>query len=179
MTEEELIYGCIREDKAAQYALYKQYAGKMLVVCLRYARNRMEAEDILQEGFIKVFDNMSKFRGEGSFEGWIRRIMVNSAIKLYRKSSYKNEQAIDEDHDFHEDSTIMEKLSEKELLGMIETLPDGYKLVFNLFAIEGFSHAEIAKTLGYNEATSRSQLAKARKWLQKKVSVSQKVVYEK
>ena len=180
MTEEELIHGCIKEDKASQYALYKQYAGKMLAVCMRYSRSRMEAEDILQEGFVKVFDNISRFRGNGSFEGWIRRIMVNTALKLYRKNCFKNEQVgIDDGYDKPEDAMVVDRMSEKELLRMVETLPDGYKIVFNLYAIEGFSHAEIAETLHVNEGTSRSQLAKARKWLQKQVTVSQQVAYER
>lgn len=180
MTEEQLINGCIREDKAAQYALYKAYAGKMLAVCKRYARTDLEAEDILQEGFIKVFDNVSRFRGNGSFEGWIRRIMVNTALKLYRKSSFKNEViGIEDDYDQAEEATVIDKISSAELMKLVGGLPEGYKVVFNLFAIEGFSHAEIAETLGVNEGTSRSQLAKARRWLQKKIQESQEVVYER
>lgn len=180
MSEEELINGCIREDKASQYALYQQYAGKMLAVCKRYARTDLEAEDILQEGLIKVFDNISKFRGNGSFEGWIRRIMVNTALKMYRKNSFKNEViGIAEDYDQVSDSTVMAKMSRDELLKMVQGLPEGYRVVFNLYAIEGFSHAEIAETLGVNEGTSRSQLAKARKWLQKKIQESQEIIYER
>ncbi len=180
MSEEELINGCIQEDRASQYALYKTYAGKMLAVCHRYARTDLEAEDILQEGFIKVFDNISKFRGNGSFEGWIRRIMVNTALKMYRKSSFKNETiGIAEDYDMPEDATVLEKISQGELMKMVQGLPEGYRIVFNLYAIEGFSHAEIAETLGVNEGTSRSQLAKARKWLQKKVNDSQTIAYER
>ncbi|MDX5470032.1 MAG: RNA polymerase sigma factor [Bacteroidota bacterium] len=152
----------------------------MLAVCRRYARTDLEAEDILQEGFIKVFDNVSKFRGNGSFEGWIRRIMVNTALKLYRKNSFKNEViGIDEGYDMPQDATILEKLSQGELMKMVQGLPEGYQVVFNLYAIEGFSHAEIADTLGVNEGTSRSQLAKARKWLQKKVIESQNIEYER
>lgn len=180
MSEEELINGCIREDRASQYALYKTYAGKMLAVCRRYARTDLEAEDILQEGFIKVFDNISKFRGNGSFEGWIRRIMVNTALKLYRKSSFKNEViGIADDYDQPEEASVLEKISQNEMMKMVGGLPEGYRIVFNLYAIEGFSHSEIADTLGVNEGTSRSQLAKARKWLQKKIHDSQTVVYER
>lgn len=180
MSEEELINGCVREDRASQYALYKTYAGKMLAVCRRYARTDLEAEDILQEGFIKVFDNVSKFRHNGSFEGWIRRIMVNTALKLYRKNSFKNEViGIDDNYDMPQDATVLEKMSQAELMKMVQGLPEGYGIVFNLYAIEGFSHAEIADTLGVNEGTSRSQLAKARKWLQKKVIDSQKIEYER
>ncbi len=180
MSEEEIINGCIREDKACQYALYKAFAGKMLAVCKRYGRTDLEAEDILQEGFIKVYDNISKFRGNGSFEGWVRRIMVNTALKMYRKNSFKNEViGIAEDYDEPTDAHVLEKMSSAEMMKMVDGLPDGYKVVFNLYAIEGFSHAEIADTLGVNEGTSRSQLAKARKWLQKKIQESQVEVYER
>ena len=177
MGEEELIKGCINEDKACQYELYKLYAGKMMVVCLRYARNTQEAEDILQEGFVKVYDNISRFRFTGSFEGWIRRIMVNTALKNFRRSSFKNEQVgIAEDYDMPEEAHIIDRLGEKDLLGMIESLPEGYRVVFNLYAIEGFSHKEIADLLGINEGTSRSQLVKARKLLQKKIYMRETVM---
>lgn len=170
MTEEELIKGCIREDRTCQQKLYKTYAGKMLVVCLRYCRSRQEAEDILQDGFIRVFDNIKKFSFNGSFEGWVRRIMINCALRNYRKSSYQKEQiGIADDYDIPEDTGVYDKLSEKELMVMINDLPEGYKMVFNLYAIEGYSHKEIADTLGINEGTSRSQLNKARKQLQKKL----------
>src|SRR5215212_23371 len=139
MIEEELIKGCIREDRTCQQKLYKTYAGKMLAVCLRYTRSRQEAEDVLQDGFIRVFDNVKKFNFNGSFEGWIRRIMVNCALRNFRKSSYQKEQiGIADDYDMGSDSGIHDKLSEKELIGLINELPEGYKMVFNLYAIEGF-----------------------------------------
>jgi RNA polymerase sigma factor (sigma-70 family) len=170
MTEEELIYGCIREDRTCQQKLYKTYAGKMLVVCMRYCRSRQEAEDILQDGFIRVFDNIKKFTFSGSFEGWVRRIMINCALRNYRKSSYQKEQiGIADDYDIPTDATVYDKLSEMELLELISELPEGYKMVFNLYAIEGYSHKEIADTMGINEGTSRSQLNKARKHLQKRL----------
>ncbi len=170
MTEEELIKGCIREEKSYQQRLYKTYAGKMLVVCMRYTRNRQEAEDILQDGFIRIFDNIKKFAFNGSFEGWVRRIMINCALRNFRKSSYQREQiGIAEDYDIPTDAKIYDKLSEQELLKMIDELPQGYKMVFNLYAIEGYSHKEIANMMEMNEGTSRSQLNKARKHLQKKL----------
>lgn len=170
MTEEELIKGCIREERSCQQKLYKTYAGKMLVVCMRYTRNRQEAEDVLQDGFIRVFDNIKKFAFNGSFEGWVRRIMINCALRNFRKSSYQKEQiGIAEDYDIPSDTTIYDKLSEQELLKIIDDLPEGYKMVFNLYAIEGFSHKEIADMMDINEGTSRSQLNKARKYLQKKL----------
>lgn len=172
MSDEELIKGCIREDRSCQYQLYKKFAGKMMAVCSRYARTQLEAEDFLQEGFIRVFDNLEKFKFNGSFEGWVRRIMVNTALKNYRKLSFQNEQiGIDDSYDAMDyDATVYDKMEEKELMNIIEQMPEGYKVVFNLFAIEGYSHKEIADSLGVNEGTSRSQLNKARKWLQKKMA---------
>ncbi|MGB0838692.1 MAG: RNA polymerase sigma factor [Chitinophagales bacterium] len=168
MSEKELIQGCIRENRTYQRALYQRYAGKMMTVCLRYARHRLEAEDILQDGFIKVFDNMHKFQFKGSFEGWVRRIMINTALKNYRKSSFQKERIGLEDYEFDSaDPKVLNYLSEQEILKAISKLPDGYKIVFNLYVIEGYSHDEIAKTLGIKASTSRSQLVKARRMLQK------------
>lgn len=180
MTDEELIKRCLAQDKEAQRALYKQYAGKMLAVCKRYARNDLEAEDMLQEGFIRVYGKLDGFKGNGSFEGWIRRIMVNTALKAYSKSSFKNEViGIDDQYEMSEEAVVVGKLSTKELMKLIQSLPEGYRIVFNLFAIEGYSHAEIAEQLGINEGTSRSQLNKARRWLQERLTSTQKIVYER
>lgn len=137
---------------------------------MRYARSRQEAEDFLQDGFIKVFDNIKKFNYSGSFEGWVRRIMVNSALKNYRKASFHNEIMPEEEIEMGFDQGIVNKISEKELLELISKLPDGYRMVFNLFAIEGYEHKEIAEMMGINEGTSRSQLNKARHWLQKELA---------
>ena len=173
MTEMELIKGCIQEKKACQRELFARFSGKMMSVCMRYARNRAEAEDILQEGFIRVFDNISKFRFQGSFEGWVRRIMVNSALKFYSKKAFKQEfPGIESYHEQSTDPVIYSQLSEQELLNMVAELPDGYRLVFNLYIIEGYSHKEIGKMLKIGESTSRSQLTKARKMLQQKVLAS-------
>jgi RNA polymerase sigma factor (sigma-70 family) len=179
LTEEELIRGCTLEYKAYQKALYDKYAGRMLAVCIRYARDRAEAEDILQDGFIKIFDNISSFKGEGSFEGWIRRIIVNTALNQYRKNSSRNEVYEYEMQDFdatHDEMNAMSKLSEKELLRIIAELPDGYRLVFNLYAIEGYSHKEISEMLLIKESTSRSQLVKARQVLQQKINQIQTIL---
>lgn len=152
------------------------YAGKMLAVCLRYTRHRMEAEDILQDAFIKVFDNVSKFGFKGSFEGWVRRIVINTALKKHSKKSYKNEQiGIEHYPDLPIEPSIYSHLEEEELLKLIAKLPDGYRVVFNLYAIEGYSHKEIAEMLDIQESTSRSQLVKARKWLQTQIVELQKV----
>jgi RNA polymerase sigma-70 factor (ECF subfamily) len=171
MTEKEIIKGCLKDKEASQRALYDRYAGKMYMICLRYAKSREEAEDILQEGFVAIFDNIKKFRSEGSFEGWMRRIMVNTALKTYHKQRFHNEQLELSDYDTHfEDPQAVAMLSTKELLELISALPDGYRLVFNLYAIEGYSHKEIADKLGISESTSRSQLLKARKMLQRRIN---------
>lgn len=168
MDENKLIQACIREDKAAQKQLYDLFAAKMYFVCLRYARHELEAQDMLQDGFIKVFDNLAQFKSNGSFEGWVRRIMVNASLNYCRKSSFKNEQIGIEDYqDKVVDSKAISRMSEKELLALIQRLPNGYRMVFNLYVIEGYSHKEIGEMLDISESTSRSQLAKSRKWMQK------------
>jgi len=170
MSDQRLIKGCINENRNSQKELYAKYAGKMMTVCYRYARDMEEAKDILQEGFVKVFDNISKFRQEGSLEGWIRKIMVNTALKYYRRISYKMESTgIEHCKEGGAEPEIYSYLSEQDILNLIMELPLGYRVVFNLFVIEGFSHAEIAKKLTISAGTSRSQLVKARKLLQKKV----------
>jgi RNA polymerase sigma-70 factor (ECF subfamily) len=175
MDEKKLIQACIDENRSSQKALYERFSAKMYYVCLRYARHELEAQDMLQDGFIKVFDNISKFKHNGSFEGWIRRIMVNTSLNYCRKSSFKNEQIGIEDYqDKVVDSKAVSNLSEQELLKLIQTLPDGYRMVFNLYVIEGYSHKEIGELLNTTESTSRSQLAKARKWMQK-VLTEQKI----
>jgi RNA polymerase sigma-70 factor (ECF subfamily) len=170
VTETELIQGCIRKDRQSQKALFKLFAPKMLSVCRRYARHHMEAEDILQDGFIKVFSNIESFKFNGSFEGWVRRIMVNTALKLVSKSAFKKETiGVEEYQDNHTDAEIFAKLSADDILNLVEQLPDGYRVVFNLYVIEGFSHRDIAEELQIEESTSRSQLVKARRILQKKI----------
>lgn len=139
----------------------------MYALCLRYARNRMEAEDIMQDGFIRVFRKMHTFKHKGSFEGWIRKIMVHTAIKYFKKGSNKNEFSnLEEVSEKKVESKAVGNISEAELLQLIDTLPLGYKTVFNLYVIEGYKHHEIAEMLDIGESTSRSQLLKARKVLQ-------------
>ncbi len=167
MTEERIIQRCINEEKAAQKYLYDAYSPKMYYVCLRYARHASEAQDMLQDGFIKVFDNIGSFKFNGSFEGWIRRIIVNTALNHCRKSSFKQEKLGIEDYqDKVVQSKAVSNMGEKELLALIQKLPEGYRMVFNLYVIEGFSHKEIGEMLEITESTSRSQLAKSRKWMQ-------------
>jgi len=177
--ETELISGCRKQDRHCQEALYKFYAAKMYAVCLRYADNKHYAEDILQEGFVKVFNNISKFRNEGSFEGWIRRIMVNTAIEFIRKTAvYLKEFEIEKVVHYRDDFDVVNKLCADDLMKIIQSLPTGYRTVFNLYAIEGYAHKEISVMLGISEGTSKSQLARARYMLQNKVKEVQKVSYE-
>jgi RNA polymerase sigma-70 factor (ECF subfamily) len=176
VTEKDLIQGCIRGDRKCQEALFRQYSGKMLVVCRRYARHHMEAEDILQDAFVKVFRNLEKFEQRGSFEGWIRRIVVNTALKNIDKKSFTNEQIGGElDRDPGAIPSVYSTLGAEDLLQVIAQLPEGYRIVFNLYAIEGYSHKEIADMLDIGESTSRSQLVKARKMLQALILQTQKI----
>ncbi|MEL6133079.1 MAG: RNA polymerase sigma factor [Bacteroidota bacterium] len=165
-----LIRGCVKQDPRAQRELYELFAPKMLVVCYRYASNAAEAEDILQEGFIKIYQSIKKYKDKGSFEGWIRRIIINTAIDVLRKERHVHHQlelneAIAED--YQED--VLDQLEAAYVLDVIQGLPDGYRMVFNLYAIEGFSHAEIGKKLKISESTSRSQYTRARSMLKRKL----------
>jgi len=176
VSEQELIKGCLRENRNCQREVFRRYAGKMLAVCLRYTRHRMEAEDVLQDAFIKVFDSIHTFQSRGSFEGWIRKIVINTALKNHRKKQNQQEQiGLEPADDLPAEPSIFAHLQEEELLKLINRLPDGYRLVFNLYAIEGYSHREIADILGIEEGTSRSQLLKARKLLQAQIAVLQKI----
>lgn len=143
---------------------------------MRYTRHRMEAEDVLQDAFVKVFDNVHKFQFKGSFEGWIRRIVVNTALKNYSKKSFQQEQiGLDHQPEYAMEPESYKALEHQEVLYLINQLPEGYRLVFNLYAIEGYSHKEIADMLSIQESTSRSQLVKARKMLQSMIVKIQKI----
>ncbi len=168
---QQLIKDCIAGERSQQEHLYKYFAPRMFGICLRYAKDYPQAEDILQEGFIKVFNNLNRFRAEGSFEGWMKRIFINTAIEYYRKSSQRI--VIYESDSLPElalDSQIISKLAMDELLQLIQQLPFGYRTVFNLFVIEGYSHKEIAAMLNISEGTSKSQLARARNNLQQSIN---------
>ncbi len=166
LNEDELIEGCVREDVHFQKMLYEKYAGKMMGVCLRYCNSQQEAEDVLQDAFIKIFDKIKSFEKRGSLEGWIRRIMVNSALKSNDKRVRKFEPgSLDTSPEPLFDPTAISKMETKKLLSIIQELPDGYKAVFNMYAIEGYSHKEIADKLDINEVTSRTQFARAKKYL--------------
>lgn len=169
-SDQELVLGCLREERKCQETLYARYSRRMYAVCLRYARHQLEAQDLLQDGFIKVFDKLHNFRMEGSLEGWIRRVMVTTCISQYRKKAFTQERfGLEELPEEPVEPLALDALGHAELQTLIADLPDGYRLVFNMFAIEGFDHAEIAELLGCGESTSRSQLAKARRMLQQRL----------
>lgn len=172
MDEIQLIDGCKRKEEKFQKALYDLYARKMMAVCMRYVNRREIAEDLLQEGFIKVFTAIETFNFAGSFEGWMRRIFVNTALEYLRKNDVLRETVdLEEPSVFLEpESSVVDRLSADELMEVIAQLPAGFRTVFNMFAIEGYSHKEIADTLGITESTSRSQFTRAKKVLQKKLS---------
>ena len=166
-----IIEGCRRRQSKAQQVLYEQFSARMFGVCLRYAGCREDAEDILHEGFMKVFGKIHQFEGKGSFEGWMRRIMVNTALEKYR-NQYKiiniNDVAKAPDMPSYED--LAEDLTVQELIQFIKELSPKYRIVFNLYAIEGYSHKEISEMLNISEGTSKSNLSRARVILQEKVN---------
>lgn len=177
-TEQLLIKGCIAGDRAFQTKLYDLFAPKMLGVCLRYAKNREEAEEILHEGFLRVFTYINKFKGSGSFEGWIRKIMVNCALLRYRNKSHLQPvvRFNTSGYDAPDETNIVSNLDAKELISLVQSLPSGYRIVFNLYVFEGYKHREIAEALGISEGTSKSNLSDARVFLQKALTVKKKLV---
>ncbi len=163
----DLIRDCIAGKRESQERLYRKFSPKMFAICLRYADNLQSAEDILQEGFIKVFNHLDKYRHEGSFEGWMKRIFVNTSIEFYRKSINQTHYiTIDKAYHVSVDENVFSRLAKQDLLEMIQKLPSGYRTVFNLYVIEGYTHKEISKMLNISEGTSKSQLARARGTLQ-------------
>ena len=169
LNEQELIEGCRKGNSSFQKALYERYCRKMMVVCLRYSKTTAEAEDILQEGFVKVFQGIRNFRQESKVETWITRIMVNTALNQQRKKMYLFPMVDVEDLDLPENEVSISEIHFTQLLEMIQSLPQGCQIVFNLFAIEGYNHKEIATLLGISEGTSKSQYARARTLLQQKL----------
>lgn len=169
-TINDLMEGCKAGNRQMQELLYKQTASKMLAVCMRYARDRMEAEDVLQMGYVKIFQKVKEYRGDGSFEGWIRRIMVNTAIESYRKNLRSlSVVPIDDAYEQPSQGFDFSSLGMQDLMKVIQKLADGYRMVFNMYAIEGYSHKEIAETLGISEGASKSQLSRARAILQQEI----------
>jgi RNA polymerase sigma factor (sigma-70 family) len=178
LSENELIEGCRKGNRASQKALYDRYCRKMLVVCLRYSKTTAEAEDILQEGFVKVFNAIKDFRQESKLETWITRIMVNTALNVQRRKLYLYPMVDVEELNLPDTEVSISGIHFSQLLEMIQTLPHGCQIVFNLFAIEGFSHKEIAEQLGISEGTSKSQFARAKSLMQAKL-LKESTYYER
>jgi RNA polymerase sigma-70 factor (ECF subfamily) len=169
MTDEQMVAGCLKGEPIAQKALYQVYARKMMSICMRYAHNREQAQDILQDGFVKVFQKMDHFRADGPLGGWIARTMVNTALDHIRRNKpFDHSLDLTEAEHLHaEDEQAVSAMTTSELMELIQALPPGYRTVFNLFAIEGYPHKEIAGMLGISENTSKSQFMKARAYLRK------------
>lgn len=167
--EKELIELAVENNRHAQHKIYSKFSPKMLSVCRQYIKDLHQAEDIMITAFMKVFTNLKNFKHEGSFEGWIRRIMINECISYIR---VQKKVKFIEDENFFEESfnNIESQFSVEDIQFLIDNLPDGYKMVFNLYAIEGYKHQEISEMLGINEGTSKSQLSHARKMLQNNIS---------
>ena len=173
-TQEMLIKGCVAGRRDAQEMLYNYYSPKMFGICLRYAENYQSGEDILHEGFIKVFNNIDKFRGEGSLEGWIKRIFINTAIQHHRNLKKHGRHAELEEVRFEQVKEVaVDNMATQDLLQLIQQLAPGYRAVFNLYVIEGYSHKEIADKLNIAEGTSKSQLSRARELLQKMIQANE------
>lgn len=168
MTDDELVKGCIDNNPACQKLLFERFSRKMMGVCLRYAGRSEEAEDMLQNGFIRIFEKLSTFRGTGSLEGWVRRIIVNESLTYLRKNKamQMNIDIEDAKYKVPGNSHVGESMNEKDLLKIIQQLPAGFRTVFNMYAIEGYSHKEIAEELGISEGTSKSQYSRAKTHLQ-------------
>ncbi|PSR13111.1 MAG: RNA polymerase subunit sigma-70 [Bacteroidetes bacterium] len=167
MTEQELITGCQHADPLAQRALYECYAPTMLGVCRRYLSRTEDAEDVLVESFCKVFEHLDQYSGNGSFEGWIRRIVVNESLMFLRKKhALRNAYEIQEHFDLRSDENIVAELAAQDILFLLDQLPNGYRTVFNLYVVEGYKHREIADLLEISINTSKSQLILAKKRLQ-------------
>lgn len=177
-TINDLLKGCKAGDRKTQELLYRQTASKMLAVCMRYARDQMEAEDVLQLGYIKVFQKINEYRGEGSFEGWIRRVMVNTAIESYRRN-LRTLSVVPIEDAYEQPCTGFDfnNLGMQDLLNLISKLADGYRIVFNMYIIEGYSHKEIAETLGISEGASKSQLSRARAILKQEIIKMEGISY--
>ncbi len=171
MTDQELVQACLKGNSDAQRLLYDKFAPHMMSVCLRYAGNPADAQDMMQEGFIKVFDKLGKFSGTGSLAGWVRMVVINSAlIQLRQNKKHLYHDDVEEAHDLsNSDVDVISQLSAKEIVKLIQDMPNGYRTVFNLFAVEGYSHKEIADMMDISENTSKTQFFKAKAWLRKQL----------
>ena len=171
MDEITLIAECLRGNPKAQKTFFDKFAPKMMTVCLRYMKSSEEAEDMLQDGMIKVFNYLDRYKNEGSLEGWIRRIIVNTCLDQIRKNAKLIEVQItnEVEHKVTPHDNVFEHIAAEQLLALIQKMPDGYRVVFNMFAIEGFSHQEIAQHLNITESTSKSQYLRARAYLRERI----------
>lgn len=171
MDEQELIQGCIAARPKAQKALFDIYAPKLYVVCLRYMKDQMRAQDVLQDTFVKIFAHIGNYKSEGAFEGWLKKIAVNTCLDQLRKDKkLLTDVSLDDvSHKLAHQDYSAEKLMADDLLKLVQALPDGYRTVFNLFAIEGYSHQEIAQQLSISESTSKTQYLRARAYLKDRI----------
>ncbi|MCQ2137591.1 MAG: RNA polymerase sigma factor [Bacteroidales bacterium] len=173
ISEKDLIQGCIRGDRTAQRRLYDRYAPTMLALCSRYTGSRDTAQDVLIEGFLTIFDKIGTYRAQGSFEGWMRRIFINESLMYIRKNDvlrYADEiENVPETGLGFESHGVVEKMNADQLMELIMEMPVGFRSIFNLYVIEGYSHQEIAEALGITEGSSRSQLSRGRVWLQERI----------
>jgi RNA polymerase sigma factor (sigma-70 family) len=182
ISEEKLIEECIEGNRYAQKMLFEKYRSLMFAICMRYAKNRAEAEDVMIDGFMKIYSSLSEFKRKGSFEGWLRKIMVNSAINNYRSNlkHYYNS-TIDDEKSYEIENKIDDfktNYSAEYLIKLIQELPDGYRMVFNLYEIEGYSHKEVAEIMSISISTAKTQLFYAKKSLQKRLAkISQEEMY--
>lgn len=169
----------MHNDAACQRMLFDAYAGKMLSVCYRYTGNQHDAEDVLQDAFIKIFAHIQQFKWEGSFEGWLRRIVVNTALKALQKKKFLFTEITEaSSHNKLVEPEALSSLQTQQLMNMLQQLPDGYRVVFNLYVIEGYDHEEIANLLNIQPGTSRSQLVKARKMLQQILKKNEQIAVQ-
>ena len=173
MDDSTLVKECIKGNAKAQRLLFDKFSPKMLGVCLRYTKSQDEAEDALQEGFVKAFSKLNDFSNQGSLEGWIRRIMVNTSLDAIRKNTkFIKDVPLDSvDYQIGNNDFIVEGLNAEDLMKLINSMPEGYKVIFNMFAIEGYSHQEISTTLGISESTSKSQYMRAKGYLRNRLEV--------
>lgn len=174
--EADILKGCKKQDARAQKALYEKYASRMFAVCIRYSKDKEDAEDLLQEGFINLFAKIGMYSGSGSLEGWMKRVFVNMALMKLRKSDTLRDAVDVTDAARHFDSghDVLAGIGEREIIRLISQMPEGFRIVFNMNVIEGYSHKEIADALGISEGASRSQLSRGRLWLQEKLNKMQR-----
>jgi RNA polymerase sigma factor (sigma-70 family) len=176
LTEKEIIQGCMKKDAVAQHRLFLDYASMLMTICRRYACDQSEAEDMLQDAFIRIFKYIHQYHSTGSFEGWLKRITVNAAIHVLQGKKIRFLEISDTQFEIQTPAPdIYSDLSTEDLLRLVGHLPDGYRMIFNLYVLEGYSHDEIARMLHIKPATSRSQLSKARNMLKEQINSFQKI----